>query len=291
VAGGKSDIGYLMEWTEFNSPAVLYHLQSAGLVTKVATNTFQMSSDGGPKQYGYGTILIPVSMQTQNSQQVYDAVKAAAEKYGVNVQAITTGGVLQGSDLGSSRFPALTKPSVAMVVGTGVNPLDAGEIWHLLDQRFDIPATHLDVTSFNRADLDKYNTLIMVSGTAYNEINKEKLQSWIQDGGTLILTEEAVQWAAQAGISRVELKRRRSPLDSAKSLPYALRSEITGAQGMSGAIFRAEADLTHPLAYGYTNPSVSLFKANSVFMQRSKNPFASPFLLQRQTAGKRMAEP
>ncbi len=277
VVGGRSDIGYLMEWTEFYTPAVLNQLQSAGLTTKVATNPFQMSSAEGNKQFGYGTILIPVSMQTQNSQQVYDIVKKAAEKYGVTVQAVTTGGVLQGSDLGSSRFPALTKPSIAMLVGTGVNPLDAGEIWHLLDQRFDIPATHLDITSFNRVSLDKYNTLIMVSGNAYNELNKEKLQAWIQAGGILILAEEAAQWAAQAGISRVELKKRRSPLDSAKSLPYAQRTEIAGAQEISGAIFRAEADLTHPLAYGYSSPTVSLFKANSVFLQRSKNPFASPF--------------
>jgi hypothetical protein len=277
VLGGKSAIGYLMEWTGFYTPAVLYHLQSAGLTAKVASNPFQMNTAAGTKEFGYGTILIPVTMQTQNSQQIYEAVKAAAEKYGATVQAVTTGNVLQGSDLGSSRFSVLAQPAIAMVVGTGVSALDAGEIWHLLDQRFDIPATHIDVSSFNRTNLDKYNTLIMVSGNAYNDLNKDKLKDWIQAGGTLILTEEAVQWAAQNGISRVELKRRKSPLDSAKSLPYAKRSEITGAQSMSGAIFRAQADLSHPLAYGYQKPTVNLFKANTVFMQRSKNPFATPF--------------
>ena len=46
---------------------------------------------------------------------------------------------------------------------------------------------------------------------------------------------------------------------------------------MSGVIFRAEADLTHPLAYGYLQPHVSLFKANKVFMERSGNPYATPF--------------
>ena len=46
---------------------------------------------------------------------------------------------------------------------------------------------------------------------------------------------------------------------------------------MSGAIFKAEVDLTHPLAYGYTSPEVSLFKANKVFLEKSKNQYASPF--------------
>jgi hypothetical protein len=51
---------------------------------------------------------------------------------------------LQGSDLGS-RFVAVTKPSVAMIVGSvGVNATDAGEVWHLLDQRMNIPTTHLE---------------------------------------------------------------------------------------------------------------------------------------------------
>ncbi len=277
VAGGKSDIGYLMEWSEFYTPAVLYDLQAAGLVTKVATNPFQISVDGGTKSFGYGTILLPVSMQTQNSAQIYDKVKAAAEKYGVTIHAVKTGNVLEGSDLGSRKFLAVSKPNIAMLVGTGVNALDAGEIWHLLDQRFDIPATHLDVSAFNRMDLGKYNTIIMVGGTTYNDLSKEKLRSWILGGGNLILTEEAVQWASQNGISNVVLKKTKSPLDSTKTLPYVAREQIEGAQSMSGAIFRAEADVSHPLAYGYLQPYASLFKANKVYMEKSKNPFATPF--------------
>jgi hypothetical protein len=46
---------------------------------------------------------------------------------------------------------------------------------------------------------------------------------------------------------------------------------------MSGAIFAAEADLTHPLAYGFSNKTVSLFKANSQYMEKSKSPFNTPF--------------
>jgi len=45
-----------------------------------------------------------------------------------------------------------------------------------------------------------------------------------------------------------------------------------------GAIFGAEADLTHPLAFGYNQKTVSLFKANKVFMEKSKNPYATPFM-------------
>jgi len=277
IENGRSEIGYLLEWTDFYAPAVLYELQSAGIITKVATNTMTMGLGNASKKYNYGTILIPVSMQSLNSTQLYDRVKAVAEKHNVRVQAIQNGGVTGGSDLGSSKFAVVSRPSIAMIVGTGVNPLDAGEIWHLLDQRFNIPMTHLEIGTFNRVDLSKYNTIIMVGGTAYNELNREKLRSWVQGGGTLILTEEAVSWAAQNGISSVTLKRNKSGVDSTRLLTYVDREQLEGAQSMSGAIFRAEVDLSHPLAYGYTQPRVSLFKANRVFMERSKSPFATPF--------------
>jgi hypothetical protein len=277
VTGGKSEIGYLMEWSEFYMPAVLYELQNAGITTRVATNGFEMNTAGSNKKYKYGTILIPVSLQTMSGEELYNKVKSAAEKYGVTINSISNGSVSSGSDLGSSKFLPVVKPSIAMIVGIGVNATDAGEIWHLLDQRFNIPMTHLEVASFNRVELGKYNTLIMVGGTAYTDLNKDKLKTWIQGGGTLILTEEAVTWAAQNGVSNVVLKRLKSGVDSSKLLTYSDREQIEGAQAMSGAIFRAEADLSNPLAYGYTQPYVSLFKANKVYMERTKSPFATPF--------------
>jgi hypothetical protein len=149
-----------------------------------------------------------------------------------------------------------------------------------MDQRFNVPLSHLEVPQLNRVDLSRYNTLIMVgSGTgqnAYADLNKDKLKAWIQGGGTLILTEEAVSWAAQNGISNVQLKKLK-PGDSTRTLRYVDRDQVEGAQQMSGAIFQSEVDLTHPLAYGYSKPSVSLFKANKVYMEKTKNPFATPF--------------
>jgi hypothetical protein len=264
-----------MEWTEFSAPAALYELQNAGLVTKVATSPFEMVIAGNQKKFGYGTIVLPVSMQSIDAAKVYELIGSVAKKYGLKIQSVTSGSALSGSDLGSSKFLAVSKPSIAMIVGSGVNALDAGEVWHLMDQRFNIPVTHLEPSVFNRVNPDKYNTLIMVGGT-YADLNKEKLKTWVQNGGTLILTEEAVSWAAQNGIGNVVLKKLKT-IDSTKMLSYVDREQIEGSQQMSGAIFRAEADLSHPLAYGYRQPSVSLFKANKVYMEKSRNPFATPF--------------
>lgn len=276
VGGGKSEYAYLLEWDELYAPAALYALQDAGIITKVATNPFNMNMDGRPKLFSYGTIQIPVKMQSISSSELYTKLQGLAEKYGVKIHALKTGNVLSGSDLGSSKFISLNQPKIAMLVGQGVSATDAGEIWYLLDQRMNIPSTHLEISMFNRADISVYNTIIIVGGT-YGELKKEKLKSWVEAGGTLILEEEAVTWASQNGISKVILKKAKSPTDSTSMLAYTGQEQVDGAQQMSGAIFGATADLTHPLAYGYHQQTVSMFKANRVYMEKSKNPYATPF--------------
>ena len=272
----KSDYAYLFEWDEFYAPRALYELQKAGVQVKVATNVFEARIDGAARKFDYGTIMIPVQTQSIDGEKLSVLLKGVAERNGLKVYALQTGAALSGSDLGSSRFAVVSLPKIAMITGPGVNALDAGEVWHLLDQRMNIPATHLEPGTFNRANVDKYNTLVMVGGN-YSELNKEKLKSWVQQGGTLILTEEAVNWAAQNGISTVNFKRTKSPSDSTRKLTYIDREQVDGAQRVSGAIFNAEIDLSHPLAYGYNQNTVSLFKANRVFMEKSKSPYATPF--------------
>ena len=276
VSGGKSNYGYLMEWSDLLAPAALYELQKNYIITKTATEKFEIPVGNSNSNFNAGTILIAVNNQPLDANKLFDLVSDIAKKYGLTIYALQTGNAVSGIDMGSRKMLALTKPSIAMITGAGVNATDAGEVWHLLDQRMNIPATHLEPAIFNRADLNRYNTLIMVGGT-YTELNKEKLKAWVNNGGTLILLEEAVQWASQNGINAVTLKKIKNPVDSAKRVAYGEEEEIDGAQQMAGAIFGADADLTHPLAYGYNDRTVSFFKANRVFMEKSKNPFATPF--------------
>jgi hypothetical protein len=276
VLGGQSEYAYLFEWDAFYAPRALYALQQAGLITKVATNKTEISTSTGLKTFNYGSIMVPVKMQSMDKDKLFALINSVAQTNGLTVYAMKSGAAQSGSDLGSVKFVSLGKPAIAMLVGTGVSALDAGEVWHLLDQRMDIPSTHLEAAMFNRSDLSKYNTLVMVSGS-YTDLNKDKLKAWVQAGGTLVLLEEAVTWAAQNGISTVSFKKIKPAQDSSQRLPYVQREQIEGAQQMSGAIFGASADLTHPLAYGYHGNTISLFKANKVFMEKSKNPYATPF--------------
>jgi len=275
VRGEKTNYAYVFEWNEFYAPRLLYELADNGIMAKVCSNPFEASTADGKKKFSYGSILIPVALQKTDPDKLYALLNAAAASNGVDVYAIGTGMSVSGVDLGSASFINVGKPSIAMLVGTGVSPTDAGEVWHLLDQRFNIPVSQLESAVFNRVDLSKYTTIVMVSGN-YTDLSKEKLKAWVQNGGTLICMEDAVQWVAQNGITNVTFKKIPAGIDSSVALPYASKFDREGAQLNYGGIFRATIDLTHPLFYGYQQPYIDLFKAGKTFPEKSKNPYANP---------------
>jgi hypothetical protein len=149
----------------------------------------------------------------------------------------------------------------------------------MLDTRFNIPLTLIPVDVFNSSSIARYNTIIIppTSGTVrISDIAREKLKSWVQNGGVLIGLENAAQWLTTAGIGRFEIKKAAAKQDSLSLRPYNLIDAFTGAQQTSGAIFQANADLTHPFLYGYYNSSLPVFKSNNVFMERAKSPYGNP---------------
>jgi hypothetical protein len=276
-------VSVMMDWDHLYAPAVLNELLQAGVLVKVATRSVKLIVDkkGAQKQFSYGALQIPLTQPSFSAQELTTKIVGFVKKYGVKFYSVVSGLASEGVDLGSARFVVVKKPSVALITGPGVNPLDAGEVWHLLDQRMGMQLTHLEPTTFKRANLSRYTAIIMVGGS-YNELDKEKMKSWVQAGGTLILTEEAINWAVQNGISAASFKKVKSAIDSTAVISYENRAEISGAQSMRGAILGATYDPSHPLAFGYYAPQVSLFKANKIFLEKSKNPFASPFIYGKQ---------
>ncbi len=162
-----------------------------------------------------------------------------------------------------------------------VSPTDAGEIWHLLDQRFNIPMTCLPVAVFNTANLNRYTTIIFPAGSygAISESAKEKLKTWIQNGGIVIGFEQALNWFTSSGLGKFEM---RSLSEGEKkepaARPYSEIGDANRAQETSGAIVEADVDLTNPLFFGYYNSKMPMFKSNNLFMEKAKGPYANPLV-------------
>lgn len=274
-----SSIGYAFEWNDYYAPKLMYALQKKGLKLKVATQLFTAKTTNGKKSFSYGTILIPLQTNGGDAKQLYELVKAAMQQVQFyQVEALQTGLSDGGIDLGSASFANVKQPSIMMFGGSGTSATDVGEIWHLLDTRMNLPVSIVDVDRFSSINPDKYTTIIMPSGS-YANLSKpaqDKLKEWIAAGGTLIATEDATNWLARNGFTKVTFKSASEKRDSTISLPYYLRSDEMRAKDMTGSLFEAKLDLTHPLGYGYTNDKVTIFKSNTLFMQPNGGAYDTP---------------
>ncbi|MFN8887916.1 MAG: zinc carboxypeptidase, partial [Cyclobacteriaceae bacterium] len=180
--------------------------------------------------------------------------------------------------LGSPSLLSLNKPEIAMLVESGISPTDAGEIWHVLDTRYEIPVTLLPINVFNTTNINRYNTLIIPEGNynAISESAKEKLKTWTQNGGLVIGFESAINWFQSTGLGKFEVKKDDDSRKDQKPKPYADIDENRGAQETSGAIFEADADLTNPLLYGFSSSKIALFKPNNIFLSKANGAYANP---------------
>jgi hypothetical protein len=225
--------------------------------------------------------MIPVQNQSKTADEIYAILQAALEGSSARIYPVLSGLSAGGVDLGSSSLMPVRKPSVMVFAGAGTSPTDVGEIWHLMDQRYKIPASLVDVDQFNRIEPAKYNVIIMSSG-GYQTLTKsgqDKLRDWVMAGGTLIAIEDAVQYLASNGFTKVIFKKDGFVEDSTVTRPYELRNDDRRALDMPGSIFEAKLELTHPLAYGYHQPLISVFKSNTLFMDRNNSYYNSPLQL------------
>ena len=265
----KSDYAYALDWSQYYSHKAMGMLQAKGLVTKVALEPF-----GDKKRtYPMGTILIPVEIQGQNSEQLYDLLSAIQKSCEVQIYAMQ-GGYTSGINLGSPQFATVKSQRILLLVGNGVNGYDAGEVRHLMDYRMNIPMTSVNIARFNNIDIYKYQTIIMVDG-GYGNLKADKLKTWIQAGGNIIAMKNAAKWLKDRGISRVSFKK--NPHDSSTlQLAYNSRNKVSGAQAIGGSIFEATLDRTHPIGFGYAHDKISMFRRGTLFMEKGKNPYVNP---------------
>ncbi|MEM9858455.1 MAG: M14 family zinc carboxypeptidase, partial [Bacteroidota bacterium] len=133
----SSAYAYVIPYEDYNATAALYHLQEGGVRVKAAFKPFALKGAA----YDYGTLMIPVSKQKIKSDSLYNLLQVASKKWNVEVVPISTGYVASGIDLGSRYFRNIQKPKALMWIGGSTSSYEAGEVWHLLDTRMNMPVT------------------------------------------------------------------------------------------------------------------------------------------------------
>jgi hypothetical protein len=337
VEGGKSSIAYILGYTDYNASKALYQLLSKDILVKATFKPFTAVIGKGKKQFGYGTLVVPVAGQKISADSVYNILEQVAQNANVVFIAASTGFSAEGIDLGSSNIKAIRKPEVALAFGQGVTSSEAGQVWFVLNQQIGLPVVKLDLQNFQRASLKKYNTLVLPGGnySIWDKTVIDKIKSWVAEGGTLITFQNATAWAVQNELVRERLSEtetapgrgnntnpavapagvastgrggsgatalqvvqttqapsqngvtvpaertpengfsRRSNAAPAERIDYINQQDVEGAKRINGAVFVADIDISHPIAFGLTSRKLFINKNGSTLLLPSANKYAT----------------
>jgi|TARA_X000000950_G_scaffold28747_1_gene31025 hypothetical protein len=264
----KSDYAYIFEPHDYYTQAAIYKILDEGLRVKTATRKFSIKG----KDYDYGTYMIPVQNQELSPDEIYELLSKISVDYNVDFESHSTG-ITDGIDFGSNNFAIVRQPKIGLIVGDGVRSYDAGEIWHLLDTRYDIPISKLDVGNLGYIDLNKYSHIILADYSG-RRINSDQIKEYVDNGGNLIAYRNSIRWVSD-NLNEIELL---SKDLVAEDVAFDERQAFYGAQQTGGAIFKSSIDKSHPINYGIESSTLPLFRNSNVYMSKDKQSFNNPIL-------------
>ena len=289
AAPASSSYGYVFGWDAYYAPRALQRVLESGLLASVATKPFTAMTAAGPMEMPRGSILVPLDRQEKSRDDIFTVMRRIAADDGIAVHSLVSGRSVTGTagvDLGGPSFVPVKPPNALLVVGRDVNLYDAGEIWHLLDYRMDMPLTLRHRDRLGDIEWSKYTHIIFPAGE-YEEYEPgfaDRLRLWVREGGTLIGMRNAAPWVRANTLDWIDPESEEAQPAVAEDeeedepvtrLPYADKSTTEADKVVGGAIFSADLDNTHPLGFGYDRRAIFLHKNVEEPMEPTDNPWAA----------------
>jgi hypothetical protein len=274
----RATYAYLFSWSDYYAPRALYKLLDAGLRPKFSNKPLELSGSKGEILLPRGSILVPLGWQggVLRDDQIHELMSSIAKEDGIRVHAIGAGHTSQiGMDLGSNSFSAIEKPKVLVLVGEGITAYDAGEVWHQLDKRMNMPVQLFDKRRLSSLNLSDYTHLVIVGGNHSDlTLRKEQIKSWVRQGGTLVAMRQGAQWAYDNVLYPESKAKAVNDADEAR-LDYGDKTDIEAKAIIGGAIMAGDLDITHPIGYGISNRQIASHRNSLIAFDPPENPWAT----------------
>ncbi len=257
VTLNSNTYAYVTDWNGMDDARFLAELLQNKIKVRQAQKPFTLEG----KSHDRGSLII-TKADNEFNKNFTKIVGEAAEKHHKLLTAVSSGFVDKGKDFGSGYVQMIPAVKVALLGGSPTSTLRFGEIWYFFEQQLHYPLTVLDGNYLDEVDLYNYEVLILPEGYGYEKfMDKDMLsglKEWVGQGGRLIAMGKSV--ASLGGEDGFDISIRENEQDSTEITvePYEnlLREEMKN--DITGAIFKTKVDVTHPLAFGYTDTYFSL---------------------------------
>lgn len=274
--GNIAKVAYLIPWGSHTAAQALAELLREDV--RVHVSDKQFTNDGN--KFPRGSLIIKVK---DNDKGLRKNLAEIAKRIGVDIFATDTGWVTEGVNFGSGEVHFVKKPKVAMAYDIPTSPYSAGAARFVLEQQYGYPVTVIKTDSIARADLTKFNVLILPSGGGYTRAlgtnGVRRIKDWVRDGGTLITIGGATIWLTEkdVGLLATEQKQRTKPKankskesddeseeEKQETFEEAIQPKTEPPSSTPGAIMRVKLDPEHWLSTGYDGDTNVLVNSRNI---------------------------
>ena len=285
VSNVSASYAFAIEWKQPHAPRALSMLWDKDYRVRSVLKPFR----SGNQSFGRGSLVVLLGRNEKSDEEVQRDMQQIADSAQVQIVGLNSGRATDGIDLSSRYSRPLNAPKVAMLVDQPFSVYSSGQLWFLFDQVSKYPITRirasiLEQTSlpklgsrYGYADLNDFDVLLLPGTDDLKEVFDEtalsNLKSWVSSGGTLIATEECVEYLAQGDSSFTGIETLEVPQDSsqtAKYLSFAEREDYYGWKRTPGSALNSTLDNTHPLAFGMPGELYALKFGNSALAANTK---------------------
>jgi len=138
----------------------------------------------GDRTFPAGSVIL----SRAGSPDDFDALVARiAQEARAEVIGLDDTWVTDGPSLASDRSPLIPPVRIALAWDEPTDSSSAGAIRYVLEQRYGYPVTIIRAETLSRADLSRYQVLILPDAWgSYDAALAAPLRQWVQRGGTLV---------------------------------------------------------------------------------------------------------
>jgi len=283
VAPRPDAVAWAVPWNQLEAAPLLQKLLDADARVRTARKAFSAQTSNGLAAFDPGTLVVQAAIQDDDTLDAIRAILGDAALAGTQVASLSSTLTASGPDLGSINFPRVEPIRPLIVGGSGVDAYDAGEQWHLLDQRLGIAVPVVEMQRLGRVELSGYSHILMADGEyrGLSANDEARIARWIRDGGILVATGGGARWAEDLCYEPdpKQCKADKEPA-SDDAVPtaraYGDYADDRAERVIGGAIVAATLDLSHPLAYGFRRPELPLFRRGTTTLKPSADPYVAP---------------
>ncbi|MEA2164555.1 MAG: hypothetical protein QOK37_2682 [Thermoanaerobaculia bacterium] len=217
------------------------------------------------RNFARGSLVV---LKGNNKPDVDTALERVAREADIAIVPVDSGWT-GATSFGSSKIHYVKDPRIALVGGPRVNATSYGMLWHTLDIDTPVPHTNLSVESLRNTDLSKYGVIVLPDGEYADRFGKnaEKLKSWLNGGGTLVVIKGASSFLREkeAEISKLKPweapKKKDDDKDKTPATP-----ELYNDYRVPGATFRTAMNGRSYLTFGVPSSPFVLIEGSHAFL-------------------------